>query len=128
VYVRFVTYRKDSQSQVAEGIFQAAADLRDSGELSSHDHDYLQELLTWFGRHLRRPARLTRSRRPHRKNKAISWFKPEATEHLARAHEMARLLGDYGRLVRTIKTERAGYVVYEDRFQVVAEPFTSTRA
>lgn len=40
---------------------------------------------------------------------------------------MAALLGDYGVFVQVLKTSRPGYVVYEDEFQIVAEPFSNRR-
>jgi hypothetical protein len=38
-------------------------------------------------------------------------------------HEMACILELNGVCVRVIKTQRPGYIVYEDEYQVVAEPF-----
>ena len=126
MYVRFVTMRSNDDSGAPEGIFQAASDLRNDGELPTHDAEYLLDILKWFGAHLRRPSRLTRSRRAHRKNKAISWFKSSAVEHIAKAREIVRLLEEHGWHVRTVKTDRPGYIVYEDDFQAAAEPFAST--
>ena len=126
MYIRFVTMDTKGDSGVPEGIFQAAAELRDDDELPLHDAEYLLDILRWFGEHLRRPSRFTRSRRPHRKNKAISWFKASAVDHIAKAREIVRLLEEHGWHVRTVKTDRPGYVVYEDEFQIAAEPFAST--
>ena len=36
---------------------------------------------------------------------------------------MVTILEDHGVSVQMLKTERVGYVVYEDAYQVVAEPF-----
>lgn len=41
---------------------------------------------------------------------------------------MAAILEEYGVPTRTLTTERPGYVVYEDDFQVVAEPFRGEHA
>lgn len=38
-------------------------------------------------------------------------------------HEIADLLAEHGIHARMIQTDRPGYVVYEDAYQVVAEPF-----
>jgi len=95
MYVRFVTMRSNGDSGVPEGIFQAASDLRDDDKLPPHDAEYLLDILNWFGAHLRRPSRFTRSRRPHRKNKAISWFKSSAVDHIATAREIVRLLEEH---------------------------------
>jgi len=39
---------------------------------------------------------------------------------------MIAILENHGVHVRTIKTVRPGYVVYEDEFQVVAAPFADS--
>ena len=60
-------------------------------------------------------------------NKAISWFKPGAKAHIAQMYHLSSILGRHGIAVEVIKTGRPGYVVYEDRYQLVAEPFSETR-
>jgi len=40
--------------------------------------------------------------------------------------EIIRLLESHGISVRMIKTDRPGYVVYEDDHQIVAEPFADS--
>jgi hypothetical protein len=42
-------------------------------------------------------------------------------------HQIKRLLEDSGHAVWVIRVERVGYVVYEDEFQVIAEPFSDTQ-
>jgi hypothetical protein len=39
---------------------------------------------------------------------------------------MATIVGACGYVIREVRTHRPGYVVYEDEFQVVAEPFAET--
>ena len=83
----------------------------------------------WFNEHLEKPNRFTASKPPfyRKKNKAISWFKDTAHEHLARIRGLVAILKSHGVAVRTIKAKRIGYVVYEDEFQIVAEPFSGER-
>ena len=40
--------------------------------------------------------------------------------------EMAQILQDNGVVVETNITEKPGYIVYEDEYQVDAEPFNET--
>jgi hypothetical protein len=56
----------------------------------------------------------------------VCWFKTTATVHLAKMHEMRCVVEQSGVWVYVIKTPRPGYVVYEDEFHVVAEPFAET--
>jgi len=37
------------------------------------------------------------------------------------------LLERYGHFVEVVKEPRVGYIVWEDAYQVIAEPFTDTR-
>jgi hypothetical protein len=54
----------------------------------------------------------------------VCWFKSSATEHIAKIYEMMYLLEENGFAVRVFRPRRAGYVVYEDEHQIVAEPFS----
>jgi hypothetical protein len=128
VFIRFVVDDIDRSSGKRSGVFQAAYALRNSGRLPEYDEARLADALRWFGRHLRKPARLTRSRRPHREARAICWFKRGAVAHLARIHEVRHLLDAYGIRVDMIVSRRPGYVVYEDEHQLAAYPFDETRA
>jgi hypothetical protein len=56
---------------------------------------------------------------------AISCFKDSAHEHVSRFRESLTLLEHQGIFVRTRKTDRVGCIVYEDEYQIVAEPFAT---
>src|SRR5690349_6708508 len=94
-----------------------------AGHLAPHEEAWWAEIRAWFNLELERPDRLARSRRPGAHECAISWFKASATEHIARAREVVALLSEHDITSRMLTTERPGYVVYEDEFQVTAEPF-----
>ena len=40
---------------------------------------------------------------------------------------LKRIAEEHGFLITVIRADRIGYVVYEDEFQAVAEPFSDTR-
>ena len=123
MYVRFVVNEIDEHSGVERGIIQAMFRLRRSGALSAHDEAWWAELRAWLNLDLDEPDRLARSRRPGARAVAISWFKASATSHIARAREVCALLAQHDIASRMLTTERPGYIVYEDDFQVAAEPF-----
>jgi hypothetical protein len=125
MYLRFVVSEIDPDSQRAQGIFQVAGRLRDSGDLYEHEFVELQEIREWFNEHLEKPTRFTASKPPYyrKAQRAISWFKDSAIEHIAKMRAMAAIIEGRGIGVRVLRTERVGYVVYEDEFQIVAEPF-----
>lgn len=126
MFIRFVVHRLDPDSGRRVGLFQAMSDLEHQGELSSTEQAEYDEIYEWFRKNLKKPRSFTRSSKPHAKKVAISWFKAEATDHIARMHSIAKLLHDHGIEVDVLRTERPGYVVYEDKHQVAAEPFKDT--
>jgi hypothetical protein len=124
-----VTPEIDEDSHLEAGVFHAVHRLLDEGELHEHEVVIVRETLDWFDKHLEEPDRFTKSKRPfyRKKRRAISWFKSSAIEHLAMMRELIAVLENHEVPVRIIKTNRPGYVVYEDEFQVVSEPFRDTR-
>lgn len=60
-------------------------------------------------------------------SQAICWFKDSAYEHLVKAREMVALLENNDVYIRTVKSEKSGYVLYEDDAQVFAQPFADMK-
>jgi hypothetical protein len=128
MYIRFVVKREDADSGKRLGVFQALADLRDQGELLEHELVLMKELHQWFNEFLKKPKAFSRSSKPHAKNKAISWYKDTAVEHIERMRELVAILEEHGVHVEILQTDRPGYIVYEDEFQITAEAFRDTVA
>lgn len=129
-FVRFVLARLDPDSGVETGPFAPAYELRDSPDVEAADRDLLTENLKWFEKNLVTPTRFNRTKSKgfyRRKPRGIAWFKDTATEHLARMHQIKGILDRYGHAVVVISEARVGYLIYEDGFQVVAEPFSDTQ-
>ena len=125
MYLRFVVADIDDDSERALGVFHAVRYLRDAGKLYPYEEDQHDMVRWWFNENLEKPTRFTASKPPfyRKKSKAISWFKDSASEHIARVRELVAILETHGVPVRMLKTQRVGYVVYEDEYQMVAEPF-----
>ena len=129
-YIRFVVTTGHRQSRVESGIFTVAHALRDNPDIDPEHCASLERELAWFDKHLASPDRFNRSRSKghyRREPRGISWFRDTATECISRMHDLRRILESYGHSVQLIAEDRVGYVVYEDEFQVVAEPFTDTQ-
>lgn len=118
-YVRFVVGRKDEDSLVDQGIFQAAAHAIEWETIKGSDADAPNELRSWFSNNLEKPTSFGRDTL----RLGICWFKTEAAEHISRIWEMAQILERNGIYIKKIRTDKPGYVVYEDEWQLVAEPF-----
>jgi hypothetical protein len=127
-YLRFVIHQKDPSSGVREGLFQVAGRLAKAGTLSANEQQRLDGLRSWFGTHLPKPDGFTRTRNAaHKNTRGIAWFKDSANAHLRKMRDLVAFLEEHGIAVETIETDRPGYLVYEDDFQVIAEPFAETR-
>lgn len=118
-YIRFVIGRKDEDSQVEQGIFQAVARAIEWESITGADADELNQLRAWFGENLERPTSFGRNKL----RLGICWFKIGATEHISRIWQMVRILEKHDIFIKKIKTEKPGYLIYEDDWQIVAEPF-----
>jgi len=125
MFIRFVSAEIDERSHVAAGLFCAASDLRELESLPDYEFDALTELRDWFDEHMDSPFdHLARDRRYEA---AVCWFKPTAREHIARAWELVAILERNDVLIWTIKSQRVGYVHYEDNVQVFARPYDEVR-
>jgi hypothetical protein len=126
MYIRFVVHEIDPDSGRQLGVLHALRDLREDGKLLPWEHDRAYEIRDWFNTYLERPASFSRSSRPNRLEKALSWFKDSATKHIAMMREMAAILESHGVAVEIVTTDRPGYITYDDEHQIVAEPFADT--
>jgi hypothetical protein len=126
MFLRFVTERRTDHGSRREGFFQAAAVARRDAETPGYLHDRIAELLAWFGDNLKEPDRgpLRTGRRAT--TTGLSWFRPEASEHIEKAFELCGILQELGYPITVLKTTRPGFIVYEDAIQIVAEPFADT--
>ncbi len=127
MYLRFVINKHDKISQKPQGFFQAVYTLRDEGRLTLEELKRADQVFRWFDKNLPTPKRFSRSRKRSAYAKAISWFKPSAHEMIKRMQDLADILYTHDVPVEILKTTRLGYIVYEDEYQIVAEPFSNKK-
>lgn len=118
-FIRFVIGREDEDSRVEQGIFQAVERAIEWKTITGEDADELNRLETWFNENLEKPTSFGRGKL----SLGICWFKMDASEHISRIWQMVQILERHVIYVKKIKTDKPGYLVYEDEWQVVAEPF-----
>lgn len=131
VYLRFVVARAHDNTGVRNGLFNDAYALLRGDALSLVHRGLLDTHLAWFDDHLPVPERFNSSTSKGawgRKSRGIAWLKSDAQEHISRMRELAVILDEHGIKVTMIKTRRPGRIVYEDEWQIVAEPFADTGA
>jgi hypothetical protein len=124
MYVRFVVAKRNPRSDQPNGIFTALYQLEESGQLADHELDWFRDIEGWFNKHLAGPQRLAWSARPNAPERAITWLKLSAPDHVRRMRELASLLEHKDIPVQELRTDRPGYILYEDEHQVAAVPFT----
>jgi hypothetical protein len=123
MYIRFVVSERHQSSDRARGLFSELYALERRGELAPYELEWFRTAETWFNLHLRSPDRLAWSTRPNAPEKAITWLKASATDHISKMRELVALLEHKAVAVEELHSERPGYVVYEDEHQVAAMPF-----
>jgi len=122
--IRFCMLFRDSFSHSRQGVFHAAFNLRDNGQLEGYEEEWLEREMSWLRMHLPAPECL----RDPRNERAICWFKPDAKRAIEKVRGLVALLEAKGLPVETITTHDAGTVLYEDKWQVVAKPRRKRRS
>lgn len=115
MFLRFAITQIDEVSHKPQGLFIAAHELLDSGELSQEERHQLRDVLIWFNKHLPSPRIGLASRK-------IFWFKSSADDCIKRMWELTHLLRYHGYLVEVERCKKLGNIVYEDNFQVASYP------
>jgi len=125
--LRFVTQATHPPFGHRTGVFSIAYSLRDR---SPADAARVQELaghLQWFEKNLAIPTRFSTSRHPRADATAISWIKAGADGHVRRLRLLVALVDEMSGVgLEELRTNRPGYIVYEDDQQVLALPFADT--
>jgi len=128
-YIRMVMELQDPDSGKRSGIFHAARLLTDNPETEGYLLEAMKKVLMWFADNLEVPSRFNKSKSKgyYRKvPKGISWFRDDSNTCILKAFELKALIEEAGIPITLIKTDKPGYIVYEDEHQIVAEPFKDT--
>jgi len=125
MYLRFVSPLRNRRRDLHMGLFQAAFRCRDKDGIRLKLKNQLINELEWFKLNLPEPDQWCFNywdvRGIHRD--PVSWFKPTATQMIARAQNLRRLVEQAGVPIREIKSDQPGEIVFEDDFQIVAHAY-----
>jgi hypothetical protein len=125
--LRFVTHSTHPPFGYRSGVFKVAYELRRTLPPATPRFEDMAEELNWFETNLAVPTRFSTSRHPRAQETAIGWIKSSAKEHVRRLRLLVALVQELGHItIDEIRTERPGYVVFEDDHQVVALPFADS--
>ncbi|UDF04454.1 hypothetical protein [Asticcacaulis sp. AND118] len=128
VYIRFVCFKTVEGHRHALGIFQARDDASVSEYAEGWALSLINEAYDWFCAHLKEPDRTHADTRWRPGNPGLSWFKPDAFEHIQRMYDMKMGLEACGIHVDVLTTRDVGQVLYEDAHQICAVPSARTFA
>jgi len=124
MYVRFNAEITTPEGERLFGIFKVSQYLSDAHLITDpDDDDRLWQLFEWFNKYLSLPTKSHRSKNHDQDSKALAWFKDTSTVHISVMHEISDITQRYGGVVDFVTTEKPGYILYEDDYQVFAEPF-----
>lgn len=118
MFLRFTVLERDEDSHSQKGVFTAAYELRDSGELEAYEIAWVQEIIDWFKKHLRVPACLDLPQN----DCAICWFRSRSKKPLRKMWDLVAFLNSRGVHVTFQRTPNPGTIIYSDENQVVAFP------
>jgi hypothetical protein len=130
MFVRFVVQQRLPNMPARQGIFSPAYALLRQTEAFAGAHGLISEHLDWFDKRLLVPEKFNRSKSKgaYRRNpKGLSWFYDNGNEAVVHAIQLSEILELCDGPVDQIRANRIGYVLYQDEFQVIAEPFTDTQ-
>jgi hypothetical protein len=99
------------------GVIGAAYELLRQEATSYELRRELEHWIEWFEENLPVPDRFNRTKSKgwyRRETRGIAWLRTSAADHLG---AMA---------TAEVRSERVGYVIYQDEFQLIAEPFRDT--
>lgn len=126
-YIRFSTFKNDDLSHRPQGIFQALFELKDEGHMQEHHLIHFENIVAWFNQNLEKPTQFSKSRKKHAQFSGICWYKSSANIHINKMYELVQILKEHFIECDIIQTNKPGYIVYDDDYQIVAEPFVETQ-
>ena len=116
-YIRFQIPARYTTSAWPLGIFRSLDWLDDEASENAHLLPWIDEALAWFNIHLTVPSRDDYTSR------ALFWFRPEASDHVAQAWSLTFALREAGIAVQLCRTRCPGRIVYRDPHQIAAIPY-----
>ena len=122
-YIRLARKRTDGRYCLERGIFMSAGGLEDTNGTTYADAARMRAALRWINEYLPYPRKMNSVH-------AIFWFK----EHVAynepelwrKIVELKELLSRYDYAIELRRTQRPGYIKYEDYYQIAAVPLRDT--
>lgn len=125
-FSRYKTHDIDPGTGRDKGVIAVICEILRKKLVTEYEEAQIRRHLDWLDLNLPKPEKFSRTRNDYHKNThGLSWLKPTSKEALEHLRALASILEEHGIPTTMITTEKPGFVVYEDDYQVVAEPFGS---
>lgn len=122
ICIRFVCFQSIGRQRNRLGLFKAIEDSVESEHAPGWAIAEARSLSGWFNANLAVPKAFSTGGHKGFGQPGLSWFKPVATEHISRMHRLKVALEECGIHVEVLTTRDPGLIVWQDQFQIVAEP------
>ncbi|NEQ53839.1 MAG: hypothetical protein F6K11_27535 [Leptolyngbya sp. SIO3F4] len=116
-YIRFVVGSESDSPRTQHGLFTEIESLRKEEKLQDYQVALVKDIFDYFNHHLPVPPYSEKNW----STDAISWFKDSAKSYIEKMRDLSIILEENDMLVRVLRTEKPGMILYEDEFQVVAQ-------
>ena len=121
-HVRFVCFQSIGRQRSRLGLFKAIDDAVESEHAPGWAIAEARSLSAWLNANLAVPKAFSTGGHKGFGQPGLSWFKPVATEHISRMHRLEVALEECGIHVEVLTTLDPGLIIWQDQFQIVAEP------
>lgn len=121
-YVRFVCFQSIGRQRSRLGLFKAIDEAVESEHAPGWAITEARSLSAWFNANLAIPKTFSTGGHKGFGQPGLSWFKPVVAEHISRMHRLKLALEECGIHVEELTTRDPGLIVWQDEFQIVAEP------
>jgi hypothetical protein len=121
-FVRLVCFKTVKGLRSRIGLFQAHEEAQESDHAPTWALQQLDATYEWFATNLKVPTGYEEKTWQEGYQRAFSWFKDTATEHIAAMFDLKAAFEACGVQVELLTTRDPGRIVYEDDHQVTALP------
>jgi hypothetical protein len=121
-YIRFVCFQAIGRQRSRLGLFKAIDEAVESEHAPGWAITEARSLSVWFNANLAIPKTFSTGGHKGFGQPGLSWFKPVAAEHISRMHRLKLALEECGIHVEVLTSRDPGLIVWQDEFQIVAEP------
>ena len=90
-------------------------------EMSLEDRKTISSIFKWYNENVPCPPFKEKIKAKEWTLDAVAWWRSTAKAPICKLRKINSILRKYGLMIRTLRTDYPGKIVYRDKYQVVAE-------